>query len=372
MPGLLLPWESVLSVITSMSGTRARLHDRYRAIALATIASGTGAAAIAIIIAYFGERDGLPLILSALALYLIPILMLGVPPSALLFKPSGLGYADRKRILGIGVAIVITAPAYWVISSSDRWFLSYFADSTTVGIYSVSAGVAVAGLTINSAILTIWIPEATKLFETRSADGLAKLGFINEAILAAMACIWLAVSAAGGDLVRLLTAKSFHDGTFVIPFIAAGVFFHGVAQLSNTVYLLERRVHCTIFWWVGGAAVNLMLCLFLVPRLGLLGAASGQFVSLIVIALGLSMGTKLILSHIRWIRLVVIALTVSAAAIFMAPAWAASPFLSLCLKFPVGVVVAIFIIGCFEKASVVDMQIRQTMLFRSFVGRFCM
>ena len=91
--------------------------------------------------------------------------MLGVPPFELLLKPSGLRYADRKRILGIGPAIIITAPAYWVISSSDRWFLGYFADATTVGIYSVSAGVAVAGLTINSAILTIWIPEATKLFE---------------------------------------------------------------------------------------------------------------------------------------------------------------------------------------------------------------
>ena len=141
-----------------------------------------------------------------------------------------------------------------------------------------------------------------------------------------MACIWLAVTAAGGDLVRLLTAESFHEGTFVIPFIAAGVFFHGVAQLSNTVYLLERRVHCTIFWWVSGAAANLALCFLLVPRFGLFGAASGQLVSLIAIALGLSMGTKWLLSQIRWMRLLVIALTVSVAAVSMAAGLGRKPF----------------------------------------------
>jgi ABC-type polysaccharide/polyol phosphate export permease len=115
---------SDMSYIRAFHAERPPLHLAVEAcIALATIASGIGAMVIAIIIACFGARDGLPLILSALALYLILILMLGVPPFELLLKPSGLRYADRKRILGIGVAIIITAPAYWVISSSDRWFL---------------------------------------------------------------------------------------------------------------------------------------------------------------------------------------------------------------------------------------------------------
>ena len=79
--------------------------------------------------------------------------------------------------------------------------------------------------------------------------------------------------------------------------------------------------------------------------------------------------TKLLLSHIRWMRLLVIGLTVSVAAVFM-PALAASPFLSLCLKFPFGAGVAALIVGCFERSPVVGIQIRKTMLFKSFVGLF--
>ncbi len=368
--GPLIAVGTVLNVTVVMSTARARLHERYRAIALATVASGIGSTAIAIVAAFLGPRNELPLILSALAISVISLLMLGLPPTAVLLKPSGLGWEDRKRILSVGGAIVVTAPAFWVMASSDRWFLGYFSDTATVGIYSVSAGVAVIGFTVNSAIALIWLPEASKLFEGKSGGGLEELGSVTEAIFAAQACVWLAVTAGGGDLVRVLTAKSFHDGTFVIPLIAAGVLLHGIASLSNTIYMLERRVHHTIFWWVGGAATTSVLCLLLVPRFEMLGAAASQLAGYFVAAIGLSMGARRLQSHINWMRLLIITSTILVAAFFMIPAWSENPILSMCFKAPVGFTVVIIVLSCFKMPSMVEMELGKGMVLKNFIGRF--
>ena len=342
----------VFSATMAMAMARARLHDRYGAISLATVASGLGSAAIAIVVALSGQHDALPLILSVLAIYLIPVLALGCPPVAELVKPSGFSYQEGKHILCIGGAIAVTAPAYWVMSSSDRWFLQYFTDATMIGVYSISCSVAIAGMTVNNAILTIWTPEATKLFENTPIEGLNKVGSITEAMIAALACVWLAVAASGADLVHLLTPPAFHAGTAVVPFIAAGVFFHGVCHLSGTIYVLEKRVASTIFWWIVGAAANMLSCFFLVPKIGMSGAALSQVAGFAVTASGLTMGARhMLLPHMRWARMGVVFLVVFAAAILMMPAWSKYPVSSLCLKFPFGLLVILVIFSLFRLNS---------------------
>ncbi len=347
--GPLIAAGIVLSVGMTMALARARLHDRHRAMSLATVASGLGATGIAIAVAYSGQRNEFPLILALLATYLIPIFVLGLPPLPELLHSSGLSYESRKHILGIGLAAIVSAPAYWVMSSSDRWFLSHFQNLTAVGVYSISCGVAIAGMTVNSALLAIWTPEAARLFEARPPDAMHQLGRITEGMVAVLACVWLAVTAAGGDMVRLLTAPAFHGGANVIPFIAGGVFFHGISHLANTAFVLDKRLNRTIIWWVGGAAANLMLNLLLVPEIGMMGAGVSQLLSFAVTALGLSMGARRMLAaHIKWTRLLLVVTTIVIAALFMFPAWAKLPAISLIMKLPVGLFVTAIVISYFR------------------------
>ncbi|MGO9475446.1 MAG: lipopolysaccharide biosynthesis protein [Rhodomicrobium sp.] len=350
----------IASVCMAMALARARLRDRHRAMSVATVASGFGATGIALAVAYLGPRDELPLILSGIAVYLIPVLVLGTPPLASLLKSPGLSLSESKHILGIGMAVIVTSPAYWVMSSSDRWFLDYFKDPATVGIYSISYSVAIVGMTFNSAVLTIWTPEASRLFEARPSDTQPELGRITEGMIAVLAWVWLAVTAAGGDTVRLLTAPPFHSGTIIIPYIAAAVFLHGIMHLSNTVYLLEKRVHHTIIWWVGGAALCFVLNLLLVPRIGIMGAGLSQLFAFAITALGLSIGARrMLFPHINKTRLALVIATVLAAAYFMVPAWGEAPLVSLLLKLPAGLLVTLIIINYFGTTNVINTVLKR-------------
>lgn len=332
----------ILSLAHTMAQARARLYNRYRVMSISIVASGVGTAAISIGVAYWWRQDELPLIMSIVAGYLIPVLILGTPPITQLIKPSGLNPAERHNILKIGLAGTITAPAYWVLSSSDRWFLGSFADAASVGIYSIGYSVAIMGMMANNAVLSVWTPETVKEFENDPTRAQFFLGSVADRLVAGFACVWLAITAAGGDLIRLLAAPAFRDAAILVPYIAGGVFFHGVIHLANASLLLMKRLNYAMWWWIGGGVLCMLLNFVLVPMLGRLGAALTQTFSFASIAVGIVIGAqKLYPLKVKWGRLGVALGATIAAGVAMFPAWTAAPVMSLLLKLPVGIAVVI-------------------------------
>ena len=94
-----------------------------------------------------------------------------------------------------------------------------------------------------------------------------------------LAIIWLAVAAAGGDIVRWLANERFHAAADYVPYIAGGVFFYGVLRLANAGLLLAKQLNWAAFWWLAGGVVCVLLNLALVPRYGGVGAAVTQSAS---------------------------------------------------------------------------------------------
>ncbi len=338
----------LLGVIAPMALARARLQERNVSLTVATLCSGLGSTAAAIIVAYFWRRDEVALILSALAGSLIPIISLGIPPFRVLARRPKLNSADGRKILSVGIAVILTAPAYWVMSSSDRWVLAYFRDASSVGVYSVGYNVAIIGMTLNSAILMAWMPEAARLFETQSKDGLLQVGRISGVMITLLACTWLAVTAAGGDIIRLIVSPSFQGAAIVVPFIAGTVFLHGIIHLANTVYVLDKPVHRTIGWWIAGAIASLFLNAVLISEFGALGAAISQLAAFLIVAAGLFLRAGPTLwAHLDGKRLVLVVVIILCAAIVMHPPWSQSPLASLAMKLPGGLAVTGFVISYF-------------------------
>jgi len=74
-----------------------------------------------------------------------------------------------------------------------------------------------------------------------------------------MAIIWLAVAAAGGDLVRWMANERFHGAAACVPYVAGGVFFYGVLHLANTGLLLVKQLKWAALWWLVGGALCLLV-----------------------------------------------------------------------------------------------------------------
>ena len=341
---ILLALGIIFSLACTMAQTRARLAGRYRAMALTIIGGGIIGSAASIGIAVWWRQDALALLLPMLLGYLIPTLLLGAPSITEMTKPSGLTRTEGAALVKIGLAGIITAPMYWLLSSSDRWFLQHYHGAEAVGVYSIGYSVAIVGMMVNTAVMSVWLPEASREYEQDPARAQIILGRLMSRLTAAMALIWLVVAAAGGDMVRWLANDRFHAAADYVPYIAGGVFFYGVLHLANAGLLLAKKLNYAALWWFAGGLVCALLNLTLVPRLGGIGAAITQSISFAFISLGILVTSQAMFHvHLVWSRLAMVLSIVVAAGVFMTPPWHGSAPFSLLMKLPIGIALGVIV-----------------------------
>ena len=339
--GLFLLLGVPLVVAGTMAQTRARLTGRYRTMAAAAITVGLVVPLTSIAIASVWRQDAVALLLAAFFGYAISLLVLGIPSIVALSKRVAVSSANRRHLIGIGLPGVLTAPMYWMLSMSDRWFLQHYHGVEAVGVYVVGYGIGAIGLIFNSALMSVWLPEAAKEYEQSPQTAHLTLGGLMSRLIAALSLVWLIVASLGSDVLLLLTDAKFHAAAVYVPYIAGGVFFYGVFQLANTNLLLGKRLVWSAFWWVVGGVVCVVLNITLVPTLGALGAAVTQTISFAFIsATVFTVAQRLWPVRIRGKRLALTLALVASGGFLMAVPWHQTPLVSLALKVPCTVAVA--------------------------------
>lgn len=329
-----------LSMLSTMAQTRTRLRNEYRRLAISTLMAGTGALALTIAVAYRWASE-LPLVLSPVALYVFTVLMLGLPNLTTLRNPSQMSRAERASVLKVGLAGVVTAPAFWILSSADRWILGYFHAASAVGVYSVGFSVATVGIAINNSLHSVWLPEVLNEFEKQDGASRVHLASVGERLVAFLGIVWLTVTAAGGDLIVWMLAPSFAGAAEIVPLLAAAVFFNGVLHLANVGLLLRKKLAYAAWAWVAGVLVCLLANALLTQRYGQMGAAFSQMLAFLVVAGGIVACThrEFPLTMRPW-RLVLALAVLAVMGLFMHLPWQPNPAVSLAVKFPVGVLLA--------------------------------
>lgn len=274
------------SLLLAMAQTRSRLHSHHKRLAFAIAVGGVVATVTTLLLAGTLIADERALVAGYVVAYLVPIAILGLPGWRQLAAPSVLSAEQSWSIFVVGLPGVITAPMYWVLSSSDRWFLQVSTDSATVGLYTVASTFGQLGAMVNAALVAVWLPEATRVHETLSrADGDLSLARLLTRLIAVMMVVWLGVSVFGGDLLRLLTNERFHAGADLIPWLATAAFFYGVYHLGSTGLFLSRKLVLAAALWILAGAISLSANAVLIPRFGSVAAAMVQLATFAVLAL---------------------------------------------------------------------------------------
>ncbi len=199
---------------------------------------------------------------------------------------------------------------------------------------------------VNSAIQSVWLPEVSRLYESGLKDFSHNISKLLEPLISLLCIVWLAVTAAGGDLIRLLADQSFHGAIDIIPFIATGVFFYGILHLANAILLLKKKLHYAISWWFSAALLSILMNFYLIPHFGRLGASYTQAISFAFVSIGIAYTAQQLLPlKLRWIRIIPIVLVVLFSGILMHTPWSSFPVHSILLKFPIGMLISIIVIN---------------------------
>jgi O-antigen/teichoic acid export membrane protein len=178
------------------------------------------------------------------------------------------------RYLRFSLPLLVSGVAFWIVSFSDRWIVTYFAGIGPVGSYAVMYTLTTPIALVTSPIANAIFPDLSELESSDKTDeALARVRdalryYLAFAVPAAVG-VWIVAD----KLATALATPQVAEATYTVPYLATGMVFFGVFRIYTQTLKSRDREKITGGIWILIAAINVGVNVVLVPRLGILGAA---------------------------------------------------------------------------------------------------
>ncbi|HZQ80493.1 MAG TPA: oligosaccharide flippase family protein [Gaiellaceae bacterium] len=233
-----------------------------------------------------------------------------------------------RRMQHFGMPLVPSALALWVINFVDRQFVIDYKGLGEAGVYSAAIKISGVITFVMIAFRTAWPAFAYSIDDDREAK--RTYAFVLTYLLAFAAWASLALGALAPWWVRLLTSPQYQRAEKGVALLAfAGAIYAGYTVLA----IGSGRARKTQLNWVVtgvGAAANVGLNFWLIPRWGMVGASISTLAAYVVLFIGMTLYAQRVYPvSYQWRRVitaigVAVGLTVAARAahLSLAPSFA--------------------------------------------------
>ncbi len=181
-------------------------------------------------------------------------------------------------LFSYGTPLVVAALLATAMHQLDRYLLRVLLDLEGVGVYSVAYAI---GQGINALILNpfsqIWYVVVYEL--DGKPDFQRVISSVFRYFFTLLALVMLGVSLFAWPILRVLVAPEFFGAAELVPLLCLAYLLFSLHAHFNLPPLLAKRTGSMIPPHLIGVAVNVAANLFLIPRLGTIGAALASVVT---------------------------------------------------------------------------------------------
>jgi O-antigen/teichoic acid export membrane protein len=207
----------------------------------------------------------------------------------LIYRTEQLGLEFDRALLRkmqvFGMPLVPSALALWTINWIDREFVVWYKGLPEAGVYSAAVKIASVVTFVMVAFRTAWPAFAYSIEDEREAK--RTYAFVLTYLLTFASWIALALGALAPWWVRVLTNAHYQRADKGVALLAfAGAIYAGYTVLA----IGSGRARKTQLNWVVtgvGAAVNVGLNFWLIPRWGMVGASISTAAAYVVLFVGM-------------------------------------------------------------------------------------
>lgn len=202
------------------------------------------------------------------------------------FKRISLSFSARwlVEMLNFGLPLVPAGLAVWILNSSDRYFLNYFAGTADVGIYNVGYRVG-SILTLVTGALQLAYPRFLwSIYHEKPNPKDYYKKITTYFFLLTFSTAFL-ISVFAKEAIQILTGEGYHSAYTVVPLVAFSYVFYGLFQNFGSGNSLVNKTYLSAIATILAGSLNLVLNYFLIMRFGIMGAAFATFLSFLALAL---------------------------------------------------------------------------------------
>lgn len=187
-------------------------------------------------------------------------------------------WARLAPLFAFGLPMLPNLLCRKVLEIANRYMLPYWQGLSEVGLFSMGARIAaVMDVFLLVPFLYAWQPFFYSI--AKHADAPAIFARVTHYFFLLLLCIFLALQVFQAPMLHFLGHGKFDDAGPVVSFLVLAVMFNGLQYCVSAGIHLKRKLPAEMAIMAAAAALNLILNLFLIPKLGARGAAAATAVS---------------------------------------------------------------------------------------------
>lgn len=189
----------------------------------------------------------------------------------------------NRQMLCYCVPLIPTAIFWWIMGVSDRYMVQWFLGSSANGIYAVAYKIPTILTILVSAFLDAW--QLSAIVES-GGDRQAHLRFYSRIWDAFVSTVFLGaggIIALSPLLIRVLTDQPYYTAWQYIPILTLSMAAAAFSNFMGSIYVVTKKSIASFWTSLVGAVPNIGLNFWLIPLIGIQGAAAATFVSCLVV-----------------------------------------------------------------------------------------
>lgn len=280
--------------------TRLRLYP-YKFLFLSLfVRVGIALLALLVVVKFSGGVDAYLIVMAAVTLLAVPIgLWLIRDDLTLKFDKVW-----SKDLFLFGYPFIFVIIAHWLLGSIDRWMLAYMVSVSEAGIYGVAFRFSALVLFVANAFGLAWSPHSMKIRADHPEKYPQLCGVILLFLLYFMLIVGGGCALFSGEIIGALVPAEYEGAAVALAILCFAIVIQSTMQVSAVGISLAKKTHLFIYMAWFATAINFILNLILMPKLGATAAAISTLVCYVFItSMYMFFTQRLMPIHVPWLRL---------------------------------------------------------------------
>lgn len=185
-----------------------------------------------------------------------------------------------KLSLSLSLPLVGYSVASQILTVSDRMMISQMVGNSAVGIYSTLYTVSSLSLLVWQAVHSSFVPYIFRNIE----NGVCGIKRVSSQLMTFYAAVAVLMTFLAPEIVRILATEEYYEAIYIMPPIAAGVFFTSFANLYSDIAVYYKKTKYVMYPAIIAAISNLILNYIFIKIYGYMAAAYTTLFSYILFA----------------------------------------------------------------------------------------
>ncbi len=198
-----------------------------------------------------------------------------------------------RELLSFGLPFVPSAFAAMIVSLSDKFLVRFYLGLDDAGIYGVTYKLGVPMLLVVRAFRSAWAPAV--LSESDTDEGRRLCTRVASYFTVTAVFMALCISAFAPELIALVAganAPIYLPGRHVVSVVNLAFLFYGFYVILTAGVYVGTRTGMLPAIVGAGAALNILLNILLIPRIGFIAAAWSTVAAYVLMAVLLYLSTR--------------------------------------------------------------------------------